>query len=448
VTSPRRTVDALADWVASVARSDIAPATLEAARVAVLDLIGAAAAGRDVPAVAATRRSVEAAFGQGSVTIWFTPQHSTTAGAALANSAAASALDVDDGHRRASGHPGAAVIPAVLAQAEANGASGRDALAAIVVGYEIAVRAGSAFALRPDDTISTGHWCSIGAAAAAGRLAGLSRSELASALATAAAYAPRLVDLGSEAHGVKEGIAWSTHAGNFAVELARQGFQGPLEALDRRPYRPEVLLEGLGNDRPLIETAYIKPYASCRWSHAAIDATLELARHGLAAAEIESVTVETFGRAASLFNQADPRTLEAAQYSIPFCVALAVVGGPEALLPMRADELGRPDVIALARRIKVGVDPDLDRTFPARVPARVSVRAGGSEFSASVDVPRGDPANPLSRAEIEAKFRALIRDVPADGDEIIHLVGSLDSAPSIAALLGELQTKGVPATAQ
>jgi 2-methylcitrate dehydratase PrpD len=357
-------------------------------------------------------------------------------------------LDIDDGHRRASGHPGAAVIPAVLAQAEALSVSGQDALAAIVIGYEIAVRAGAAFRLGPDDTISTGHWCSIGAAAAAGRVARLSRAQLASAIATAAAHAPRLVELGSEAHDVKEGIAWSTHAGVVAVELAKQGYSGPLEALDQATYRRDLLVDGLGRDRLLVETAYVKPYASCRWSHAAIDASLDVAReHAIRATDIESVTVDTFLRAASLFNETDPQTLEAAQYSIPYCVAAALVGGADALLPLRSDLLGAAEVIELARRVDVRVDPELDRQFPERVPARVTVHARQGTFTAVVETPRGDPANPLSEEELTAKFRRLTSLVvdQARVEELLAAVMALNSATSMEWLARLLVATEVPA---
>ncbi len=369
---------------------DLSPATVGAAKSVVLDLLGAAAGGYDLAAVQATRGYVSGTFQRGAATIWFGPDARSPAAAVLANSAAGAALDVDDGHRRASGHPGAAIVPAAMAMAEQWSSSGQELIEAIVVGYEVAIRAGAALKIGPSDTISTGHWCSVGAAAAAGRLAHLTEDETARAIGTAAAFAPRLVPLGSDAHDVKEGIPWAAHAGVVAVELAAGGFRGPLHAL-ADGFDSAELLRGLGGTTPLIESVYFKPYACCRWAHAAIDASLELRLDAkLDASDIEEVTIDTFARATALFNEPNPSSLEAAQYSVPFCVAAALVHGSAALLPLEPSLLNSSSVVALAARVRLRADPELDAMFPTMVPARVTIRVGSTLVTRRIDIPLGD----------------------------------------------------------
>jgi 2-methylcitrate dehydratase PrpD len=123
-------------------------------------------------------------------------------------------------------------------------------------------------------------------------------------------------------------------------------------------------------------------------------------------AEIE---IETFARALTLNNDLAPASLEAAQYSIPFCVALAAVHGAETLLPVTTQSLQDGAVAALARRVTLSVDGELDRMFSQAVPARVTVVVPSGRFTTTVLAPKGEPANPLAWDELRAKFDAVAR---------------------------------------
>lgn len=431
-------VETVAGWLSERGLGSLSTTTITAAKSAILDLVGAAAGGQQVPAAEAIRSYATSAFGGGAASIWFGPDRAHPAGATLANSAAAAALDVDDGHRRASGHPGAGVIPAVLATAEAESSSGPDVLAAIAVGYEVAVRAGAALRLARTDTIATGHWCATGVAAAVGHLVGLSEHEFASAIGTALAFSPRVAVLGADAHDVKEGIPWAAHAGMAAVALARAGFNGPRTGFDDGRFDQSVVLEGLGVGPPLIESVYFKPYACCRWAHAAVDGALNLvAAHGIEARTIEDVQVDTFERATTLFNDPDPTSLEAAQYSVPFCVATAVTIGADALLPLEAGTLGSPDIITLAERVRLRIDPDLDVMFPGKVPARVTIRTPDGTVSCLVEEPLGEPTNPLGWDALVSKFDRLSATTldPTTRLRIAQTILNLETAPTIHPLV-------------
>ena len=409
----------------------------------VFDLIGAAIAGHRTSGGRAACAAAPRAWGTGPAACWFSGERLTVPGAAFANAAIASALDLDDGHRAASGHPGAAVIPAVLATAEAIGANAERVLTAIALGYEIGVRISAARDFKSLHTFDSGLWCGQGAAVAAGWLRGLGPDAIANAIAIAGTTAPGQTATGYTrlmGNNVKEGIPWATATGLTAVELAANGFTGPVDLLDDDArYDQAVLTEGLGQGWR-IEDTYFKLYSCCRWAHAAIDGMLEIrAQEEVAAADIVAVRIETFAQTLALNNDLVPPTLEAAQYSVPFCVAAAAVHGPAALLPLEEPMLADRAVLDCAPKITVTVDPALDSLFPAAVPARVIVETGDARFSRMIVAPRGEPTNPLGWDDLRAKFEALAKNrlPPSATTALIDAFASLDSGdlrPLLAAL--------------
>jgi 2-methylcitrate dehydratase PrpD len=423
--------EVLAEFVLGLRAEDIPTTTVETMQRCMLDLVGAAAAGAQADAALVARAAAAGLGAAGPADIWFGGGRRQAAFAAFANSAAASALDVDDGHRAAAGHPGAAVIPAVLAVAQERQAGWSEVLAALVAGYEVGVRISAARDFSVLGTLSTGRWCAYGAAAAASRLRGLSVRQAAESMAVAGVLSPGLSAAGySRVMGnhAKEGIPWATLTGLWATELAAGGFTGPLDILDHPGYYDAAqIVAGLGNGF-LVNGVYFKPYACCRWIHCALDGLCDLmARHNLRAADISAIEVHTFARALRLNNQPDPDCIESAQYSLPFCLAVAAVEGHEGLLPLRASLLHRPDLVALAGRVSLHVDTELDRIFPECTAARVVIQASGKRFEAGCRHPLGDPVNPMDWTALGHKFRALTREcMPASTqEEIIRTVQTL-----------------------
>ena len=117
--------------------------------------------------------------------------------------------------------------------------------------------------------------------------------------------------------------------------------------------------------------------------------------------------MHTFERALRLNNYPAPETLESAQYSLPFCLAAAAVEGPAALLPLRPALLSREDIVAVARRVSLHVDPELDRAFPAQAGARVVIETGAGRHEAVCRHALGDPDTPMRWEALVAKFRTL-----------------------------------------
>lgn len=377
------------------------------ARLTLLDTLGVAAAGSMTTAGKASLKAAGEIWGEGGATVWFSKRRLRPVGAAFVNATYAAALDLDDGHRQASGHPAAAIVPAVLAVAEHIGCRSDRLLSALVLGYEIAVRISAARDIKTIRTTDTGLWCGAGVAAACGWLTGQPTSVIAHAIAIAGQTATSQAATGwtKLGHTVKEGIPWATANGLQAVALAAAGHRGPLDLLDVPSfYDRQRLLNDYSEDWA-IQGAYFKLYSCCRWAHAAIDGALELAaRLQVDADDIEDLLIETFDRALTLPNQSEPQSAEAAQYSIPFCVALALIHGPQALLPMADTYLSDKRVISLARRVRLLSINKYADVFPASTPACVTITAKGRSEEVEVLHPKGEAQNPLTVKELQEKF--------------------------------------------
>ncbi len=236
------TADAIARFVADTPFEAIPPGALARARSCLVDTLGAALGGSRLRAGRIAVALVEAEAGAGVATVLTARRKAAISQAAFANAVLASALDVDDGHYGAVGHPGAPVIPPALATAEARRRSGRELLGAVVVGYEIAIRAGEVLNARVGvRSYGSGTPGAYGAAAAVARLLGLDAGRTAHALGIARCHLPVSTVWDSVPYGamVKESIGWGAITGTVAALLAEQGFTGPETVLDEPHHRAE-----------------------------------------------------------------------------------------------------------------------------------------------------------------------------------------------------------------
>ena len=244
--------------------------------------------------------------------------------------------------------------------------------------------------------------------AALGRLRKATTAQIAHALAIVAQTAPALPALaGLAGSDVKEGIPFGCVSGVAALEAAMAGMTGPTGVLDDLALFDTAVLAGALAESPLIEGVYFKPFGCCRHIHAALDALLGL-RHeqDFAAEDIASVAVDTYKATFNLSNRVAPISLVEAQYSVPFCLAVAAVHGADGLLPLREPLLRDERVLEVAKRVVVRHDPSIEPLFPRRSPARVVVSLSNGERRASpVTDPRGDPGIPLVWEDLVEKFR-------------------------------------------
>ncbi|MBB4277821.1 MmgE/PrpD family protein [Rhizobium mongolense] len=407
----------LADHLMTYPSAALSTEARQSALCCILDAVTAAVVGSEIGGAQVARAIARQEFGVGRAPIWFTGESLGTTAAALCNAASASALDFDDGHRGARGHPGAAVVPVALSVACETDASADEILAAVALGYEAGIRV--AVAQNPDTIKSrqSGRWTGYSAVAAAGRLYGTGPAALAQALSIAGVLAPNQEANGSSGYAkctgndVKEGIPWSVVTGLLALQLAERGFTGPLDLLDHHShFDPSVIAASF--EQPMeISNVYFKPYSCCRYIHPSLDALAAVFRRfDFTPKKVVSVDVHTFQWALRLANSVSPKTLTDIQYSLPYCIAIAAIDGIAALAPIGVAQLARPDLCDFARTVHLLVDHDIDRRFPAETLAYVSLHTSdGTTVTSDATAPRGDKARPMDWDELVDKFRGATR---------------------------------------
>ena len=417
----------LAAFALDPALDDPPPAVAEQAARCLLDTLGCAVGGSVTRLGSRVREIVAEQGGRPTATIVASGGLKLPPmAAALCNGQQANVLDFDDTYLDL-GHTGTAVIPAALAIGEQVGAMYDQLRAAIIAGYEVANRIG--LAARPSDArfrvLYPVGWHAFGATAAAGRLLGLSLSEMTNALGITAEHAQVATTVTTDTvHAFKAGkLGQSSAIGVLAALLAAKGFEGKRTVLDADRcfwlamgsdrFAPEHLVDRLGERFTITEMSF-KPFPSCRMTHSALGAAASvLARDGIDATQIERVTVRTFSRMLQLADPA-PTTVEAIPFSLPFAMALLLRRVPAG--PAWADAASLVDeaTLALARRVAIEADPAtdavVDRTGQLPTEVRIElvdgrvVRERADDAPWGADAPPGDP-------ELRAKFLGMAEPI-------------------------------------
>jgi 2-methylcitrate dehydratase PrpD len=408
----------------------------------VVDLCGAAVAGGRTEAAQSAAAYALYAHGIGPSAIIGTGANSTPVGAALANGFAASALDIDDGYRPVKGHPGAVVFPAVLAAAEETRSSGIEFLTALVVGYEVALRAGHILHSLYDFYHGSGAWAPIGAAAGVARLLDCDAEQAWHALGIAEFHAAMTPEMRSVEHPsmLKDGIGWGAMVGIASAQLAAREFTGIPSLFDTNDVGVP-LAESLGSEH-LILDLYFKPYACCRWAQPAVEGVLSAARRiGASAADVARVRVHTFEAATHLRSVA-PHTTEEAQFSVPWPVACALIDGVVGPEQVSERSLTDPARRELAARVEVVVDAKLDKAFPDQALAWVEIETteGGCARS-GISAAQGDPGTLFRDKELIDKFSTLADPVLGSdcAKKLVSAIHTLPDSPSLNEIIDLLR---------
>lgn len=426
----------LASFSAGIVAAKLPEEVVARARLLVTDLLGCIIrAQQDAPAARALYAGAEAlGLSEGHHLVFGDGQTHGTAGATFLNAALAHSLDFDDTHAASTLHPGAPVIPAAMIAGCMAGASGHDVLAAIVAGYEVTCRIG--LALPAGDHYARGFHptatCgAFGAAAAAGRALGLSAGQMESALGIALSQAAGSLQFLVDGASTKPfQVGWASMAGLTAATLAREGMRGPAQAIEGRhgflqayapSPTPERVTENLGKIFEIM-AAGIKPYPSCRYGHAGIDALLGLrAEHGFKPDEVECITYGLSRAGLLLVGQPievkrDPKNIVGAQFSAPFVLSAALITGK--MEWDSYDLLSDPEVRTMMTKINCVHDPEIEAEFPANMSGRITIAARGQEYSKTVIVPFGEPANFPDKSILLAKFEGLTRPLLGDSWQV------------------------------
>ena len=448
----------LARFILGVEFKDLPVRVVEQAGLLTLDTLGCALAASRYDFGRAARATVERLGGKPESAVIASTVRVTAANAVLANATLAHGLDFDDTREDAIVHTGSVAVPTSLAVAEATGASGGAALTAVVAAVEVMCRVGLAVpgrfhARHYHPTALTGTFA---AAAAAGKLYGLTEDELVRAFGICGSQTAGIIEYLADGTWTKRlHPGWSAHAGVVAVLLAQSGFTGPETVFegehgfyrafagDPPPDRLEPLLESLGRVWE-IEQLTFKPYPCGSIAQPYMDCALRLRERGLRAEDIVEIRCRTAAGPVPrlwepLVSKHAPQNGYAAKFSLPYLLAVILTRGRASLAEFEDEVVRTPEILALAGRVGYELDPTID--YPRQFVGHLRVRLkDGRVVEEWQDHPRGGPDSPMSRPEIEAKFRGNASLVMSEdrAARVIREVGSLETAPTLDKLVTSL----------
>lgn len=445
--------EAVVGFVSGLRHRDLPDEVRHYARRHLLDTVGVMVAGAQGDVAGRAEAMLAGVRAEGGVPVPGRSRRADLLDAAFLGGTAAHGIELDDGYRNGSVHPGCVVVPALLALAIGGGTGGKAMLAALVAGYETAIAVARACHphLRQRGFHPTGAAGVLGAAMASGKLRGLAPERLADALGIAASGAAGLfafVNGGADIKRLHAGHA--SREGLQAALLAEQSVQGPPGVIEARDGFLQAFAYGRTDKaRPLtlppavpfgITDAYIKPYPCCRHIQPAVEALIELLRsERIAGDEVTRVDAETY-RIAAEHAHTGWDDFASAQLSFPYLMALALRHRAIRLEhfadAMRAD----PSLAALAGRIHVSAPAEIDRLYPQQRPARVTITTARGTFTRQVEEALGSRQVPLDDAGLEAKFLGLVGPVLGDAraQDLAKRLWDVEQIDDLAPLVSDL----------
>jgi 2-methylcitrate dehydratase PrpD len=445
-----RQIEELARFVAQTRCEDIPEPVRAHARLVLLDTLGVILAGSERPEVAALRERLGTTAGSGATVYARGWPGTDPRTAALLNGIAGRAIELCEGLRLVSGQAAMQVLPAVLAVGEPARRSGREMLAAFILGYDVVGRLAGGFTARPL-AHQNGQVSLLAAAAAGAKLRGLDAAgvSLAMRIATTLLLPPSYTNAPAGATALNVAGGMSGYAGALAPELALAGFEAQPDAIEEAlgqlvgsGFTPGGMLDGLG-ERWEIARNYFRLYACCNPIHPALEClAAALAQLGHPAPEqVERIEVATY-RFASVMRNPNPPNYFASKYSLPHAAAAMVVRGGAGFAELDDSALADPAIALLRKRVDITEDPAMSALVPRLRPARVTVTlSDGSQATQACDSHRGDFNQPFAEADIRAKFRELAGTVlTADGAaEIERTVDRIEDWVGISELTEPLR---------
>jgi len=363
--------------------------------------------------------------------------------AALINGMSAHIAELDDGARLALCHSGASIISALLSIAQQQKLNGNDLLKGIIVGYEAAIRLASAIqpSHRNKGYHATGTCGTIGVALGVGSALDFSKQQMKNALSAAATSSSGMLNVikgGSELKPYNAGQA--AFSGIMAALIAQAGFNGPSDVLagqwgfiDMMTDKSNLLLLEKGfEEKYAIEKIYMKPYAACMRCHPPIEATLKLKeKYKIDFLQVKKINVLTYNMAANGNEHTEVSGITDAKMSIPFSIAVALKTERAGINEFTEKQLHDNEILALAKKVEVIGDDVLNSLTPLKRPAIVQIMMNNDDiYTCRVDLPKGEPENPLSELELNEKFSSLM----------IYGNKTIDYANEIASTVWHIET--------
>ena len=447
ILTEQRATETLARYIVEADYDDLPMGVVEKAKQCILDSLACSLGGVRTQTGGIILDLMKHLGGKPEATIFGWAEKTSCVHASFANASIVNILDYDDTY---SGHPGATTIPPAINVAEEIDASGKDLITAIVLGYETSIRICDAIRPSVERKHIHGHgtWQTFGAVTVASKLLNLNLEETMGALGIAGSNAPvssvmkTVLNQNGLPTMVKNNYGIAAEVGVLAARLARSGFSGPHDILDgdngfwrmcgsdRCDFTR--IVRKLGEDYEIMKVSF-KPYPSCRFIHSAIDAMLNARRdYELNIDSIDKITLRVPAHTAVWpFTNQRPMNMVEAQFSIPYAIAVAVSGklpGPEWFTN---EALNDPQILRLAAKVTLVSDEQATkavRSDPSNVLTTLDVHALGKTHSIKVDIPKGDPRNPMTEQERKDKFRRLASIVldSSSVEEIMRNVENLE----------------------
>ena len=445
----------IADYITGTSYSDLPDEVVGKAKFWLLDTIGCGFGGVQ-SVLGQTAIRALAKISAGNAGVLGCSEKVSVGTSAFLNAMLINALDYDDSS--AAGHLSSTLVGTLLAMKEQADVSGRNFLLSYVTGYEVGARvakAGQPSAERFAEVWGLGTNQTFGAVAAAAKLMQLNKSQTLNALGIAGAGAP--VPSGQKwgwdnrpLTWIKDAVAMPAQTGVVSTTLAEAGFlgcrdilDGPqgfwrMAASDRCDF--DLLTRGLGSEYFIMD-ASIKTWSCCWFIHPTLDIVKNIVRHnGLVHQDIAQIDVWSLTDLSEMFTSIEPEELVDAQFSLPYCVALALLGIPPGPGWFNKDLFHDETVLSIGSRVKIHPDSRSDDIFhneDRRITARVVITTnGGASFEESAPAPRGTPMLPVSEEEITGKYLAMA--VPVIGSEkaqaLMEFVLVLETYDSVTAL--------------
>ena len=403
-----------------VARRDVPSDVMARARCSLQDFLAVTCAGAEFQKVKIKSYFDFARPEEGIFKAIGTGKRVTLKEAVFLNGLNAHALDLDDGTNSGIIHLGSPIFSLLIPLAQRYQICVVDMLRAAVIGYEASYT--MAVSIQPKHKAlgfhATGACGMLGATLAAAYMLKLSDEERFCAFAAACVAASGILKVLDEGSELKPyNVAKTALLSLTSLQLAKAGFKGPLDPLggyrgflkmmsgDENTEMQSTLLNGTY----AVMKSYTKPYASCRYTHPPIEATIHLRnQYGIAPEMVQAIKVETYNLGVSGHEHNDIQGTYSAKMSIPYSTAVALIYGKAGLQEFEEDVLNNPSVIALTRKVEVTANEEYSKAFPKKQVARVSIITNGKSYSERVDYPKGEPENPLSEEEFKARYDDLM----------------------------------------
>tara|TARA_X000000368_G_scaffold348947_1_gene288840 strand:- start:1087 stop:2469 length:1383 start_codon:yes stop_codon:yes gene_type:complete len=441
-----------AEFCEQLKYEDLSPEVIKRTKLLILDTVGIIIRARhDAESTSSLVSAIEKLeMSNGSCQVFSDKKTYSPSAAALLNGTLAHSLDFDDTHAEASLHSSAPILSAALAAAQMNKSSGQELITACVVGYEVQIRLGlaggaSAHYKRGFHPSAT---CGIfGAAAAAGFLMGLTKEQYISAFGIALSQSAGSMQFLTDGAWTKRShVGQAAQNGLSCAIMAGEGFKGPSKAFEGQwgylhSYASggniKKAIDGLGEKFETLNLG-VKPYPSCRYSHAAIDGLIELKKElNFSSEDLDDVDIGLSETALNIIgyplnDKQNPKSIVDGQFSMPFCAAVTVKSGGLQWDDYK-NHLNNSDTLSLCNKIKVSPDKDAEECCPEYMSAKVKVVVKGKKHEKFVKIPKGEPENFMDDAEFISKFQGLTEPYLSKQrvDQLTDLMLKMDKANNV-----------------